>query len=371
MPTLPAMRPRTGARLHDGRPMMADNSSRANWLAPCAVVGVLLTSASPMARAGDAAREWLQRMNQALATRNYDGTFFHLSDGRVETMRIVHRVLGGRVTERLMSLDGSGREFVRNGDALTCYLPDLHTVLVEPRQEHAPFLGSLPQFADDVSGFYRIESQGEAHVLGHAAQKIVVTPKDQYRFGYRLWLDENTAMPLKTQLCDSRGQVIEQILFARLDMPDSIPDSDLAPGVHTQGMRWVRQGPARDSASPALSAYRASELPPGFHLTISGAQTLGGANVPAAHLVYSDGLATVSVFVEAQAPPRQEGGADGKPSPPAEPPMEGLARVGSGFAFSTVIQGHQVTAVGEVPAQTVETIAHSVRSFSSGDLPPH
>ena len=76
--------------------------------------------------------------------------------------------------------------------------------------------------------------------MGHAAQKILVTPKDQYRFGYRLWLDENTAMPLKTQLCDSRGQVIEQILFARLDMPDSIPDSDLAPGVHTQGMRWVR-----------------------------------------------------------------------------------------------------------------------------------
>ena len=132
MPTPPAICPRTGAPLHDGRPMMADNSSRANWFAPCAVVGALLATA-PMARAGDAAREWLQRMNQALATRNYDGTFFHLSDGRVETMRIVHRVQGGRVTERLMSLDGSGREFVRNGDALTCYLPDQHTVLVEPR----------------------------------------------------------------------------------------------------------------------------------------------------------------------------------------------------------------------------------------------
>jgi sigma-E factor negative regulatory protein RseB len=350
--------------------MIVPLCSRANWFAPCAVVGVLLTTVAPMARAGDAAREWLQRMNHALATRNYDGTFFHLSDGRVETMRIVHRVQGGQVTERLMSLDGSGREFVRNGDGLTCYLPDQHTVLVEPRQEHAPFLGSLPQFADDVSEFYRIEAQGETHVLGHAAQRIVVTPKDQYRFGYRLWLDENTAMPLKTQLCDSRGQVIEQILFARLDMPDSIPDSELVPAVHTQGMRWVRQGPARDSASPALSAYRASELPPGFHLTVSGAQTLGGASVPAAHLVYSDGLATVSVFVEAQTPPRQEG-ADAKPSPAPEPPMEGLARVGSGFVFSTVIQGHQVTAVGEVPAQTVETIAHSVRSFSGGDLPPH
>ena len=76
---------------------------------------------------------------------------------------------------------------------------------------------------------------------------IAVNPKDQFRFGYRLWLDEKTAMPLKTQLCDSRGQVIEQIFFARLEMPENIPDSDLAPAVHTEGMRWVRQGPPRET----------------------------------------------------------------------------------------------------------------------------
>jgi sigma-E factor negative regulatory protein RseB len=174
-------------------------------------------------------------------------------------------------------------------------------------------------------------------------------------------------MPLKTQLCDARGQVIEQILFARLDMPENIPDSDLTPAVRTDGMRWVRQGPAHDTASPALSAYRASELPPGFRLTVSGAQTLGGATVPASHLVYSDGLATVSVFVEAK--PDEKLKPDDKPSAAPEPPMQGLARVGSGFAFSTVVQGHQVTAVGEVPAQTVEFIAHSVKSYSGGDLP--
>ena len=201
-----------------------------------------------------------------------------------------------------------------------------------------------------------------------------MNPKDQFRFGYRLWLDEKTAMPLKTQLCDSRGQVIEQIFFARLDMPESIPDSDLAPTVRTEGMRWVRQGPSNDSASPALSAYRASELPPGFRLTASGAHTIGGATVPASHLVYSDGLATVSVFVEAQptdapAAGARVAGADASPSAPAEPPMQGLARVGSGFAFSTVVQGHQVTAVGEVPAQTVEFIAHSVKSSGGPELP--
>jgi sigma-E factor negative regulatory protein RseB len=201
-------------------------------------------------------------------------------------------------------------------------------------------------------------------VLGRPARVIAVNPKDQYRFGYRLWLDQKTAMPLKTQLCDARGQVIEQILFARLDMPETISDADLTPAVRTEGMRWVRQGASEDSAVPALSAYRASELPPGFHLTVSGTQTLGDASVPAAHLVYSDGLATVSVFVEAT--PTLNSGANESTSSPPEPPMQGLARVGSGFAFSTVVQGHQVTAVGEVPAQTVESIAHSVKSFGAG-----
>ena len=339
---------------------------RANWLVPCAVAATLTLALAQRSRGADDPREWLEKMKTALATRNYDGTFFHLSDGRVETMRIVHRVRAGRVTERLLSLDGSGREFVRNNDELTCYLPDQHTVLVEPRQDHGPFLGSLPQFGSDVNEFYRIESLPPTHVLGRAARVIAVNPKDQFRFGYRLWLDETTAMPLKTQLCDAHGQVIEQILFARLDMPENIPDSALTPAVHTEGMRWVRQGPSRDSASPALSAYRASELPPGFHLTVSGAQTLGGATEPATHLVYSDGLATVSVFVEA---PRADNSAEvEKPNAQSEAPMQGLARVGSGFAFSTVVQGHQVTAVGEVPAETVEFIAHSVKSFG-GDRP--
>ena len=130
---------------------------RVPWLIPCAVVGALAVCRCRNRAAPTMPRAWLEKMNQALATRNYDGTFFHLSEGRVETMRIVHRVKAGRVTERLQSLDGSGREFVRNNDELTCYLPDQHTVLVEPRQERGPFLGSLPQFGADVNDYYRIE----------------------------------------------------------------------------------------------------------------------------------------------------------------------------------------------------------------------
>ncbi len=144
-------------------------------------------------------------MNQALATRNYDGTFFHLSEGRVETMRIVHRVRAGRVTERLQSLDGSGREFVRNNDELTCYLPDQHTVLVEPRPGSRPLPGFVAAVRRD--GERVLSHRGVAARRASSAapaRVIAVTPKDQFRFGYRLWLDEKTAMPLKTQLCDSQ-----------------------------------------------------------------------------------------------------------------------------------------------------------------------
>src|SRR6202795_2653706 len=153
--------------------------NRANWLVPCAVVA-LLSALPERSRGAEDPREWLQKMNQALATRNYDGTFFHLSEGRVETMRIVHRVRAGRVTERLQSLDGSGREFVRANGELTCYLPDHHTVLVEPREDRGPFLGSLPQFDSTVSDFYRIEALPPAHILGRPAKVIAVNPKDQF-----------------------------------------------------------------------------------------------------------------------------------------------------------------------------------------------
>jgi sigma-E factor negative regulatory protein RseB len=363
--------------------------ARAGWLIPCAMVGAILTGTPLRSWAAEDPGQWLEKMNRALANRNYDGTFFHLSGGRVETMRIVHRVRAGRVMERLQLLDGPGREFVRNNDELTCYLPDQHTVLVEPRQDRGPFLGSLPQFGADTGEYYRLEALPDARILGRTAHVIAVNPKDQFRFGYRLWLDEKTAMPLKTQLCDSHGEVLEQILFARLDMPENIADAELAPTVNTEGMRWVRQGPAHEAASPTLSGFRVSELPPGFKLTVEGAQTIGDASAPASHLVYSDGLATVSVFIEAQQPapapgPAATGSATssvtGKPAgtvtgsdpapaaPPADAPVEGLARVGSGYAFSTVVQGHQVTAVGEVPALTVEFIAHSVKG---GAEPAH
>jgi sigma-E factor negative regulatory protein RseB len=311
------------------------------------LTGICLALTLTTARAADEdARAWLERMNHALATRNYDGTFFHLRDGKVETLRIIHRVEKGRVAERLVSLD-SGREIVRNDKELTCYLPDQRRVLVEPRQAEGPLLGTLPDFDAAVTENYELEKLPPARLLGRNTQVIAVNPNDAYRFGYRLWIDDETALPLKTQTCDEQGNVVEQVLFANITLPDSIPPSAVTPQVDARGLQWVKQ-PAPTQASAAVAQlWRPGKVPPGFRLTATNTQLMDGSKSPVAHLVYSDGLASVSVFIETKSPDREQ--------------MNGLARVGSAFAFSTTVRGHQVTAVGEVPAQTVQLIANSTK----------
>jgi sigma-E factor negative regulatory protein RseB len=319
--------------------------------------GCLLLLALSVAWADDDdARAWLERMNQALATRNYDGTFFriHLRNGTVERLRIVHRVEDGKVAERLVSLDGSGREIIRNDEELTCYLPDQRRVLVESRVEAGSLLGTLPSFDANIADHYQVEKLAPGRLLGRPTQVIAVNPRDAFRFGYRLWIDEGTALPLKTQLCDEKGNVVEQIVFANITVPDSLPKSAVEPHVNTEGMQWVRQPAPSAKGATVASNWRAAKVPPGFKLTATSTQVLEASGSPVTHLVYSDGLASVSVFIEAQ------------PTDPDQ--FKGLAKVGSTFTFSTTTRGHQVTAVGEVPPQTVQLIAHSTQPDSRGEL---
>lgn len=301
------------------------------------------------------ARAWLERMSEALASRNYDGKFFHLRNAQSETLRIIHRVDGGKISERLIALDGSGREIVRNDTEVVCYLPDRRLVLVEKRTGNEPLFGSLPVYSEGLSQHYDIEAGKTAKVLGRKTQMISVQPRDRFRYGYRLWLDYETAMPLKTQLCDRDGQVIEEILFAQLDLPASIPAESLKPETPAEGFRWFRQ--AVLPAAPAdAEIWRVVKLPSGFRLTTRRVQAVTGSSAAVQHLVFSDGLASVSVFIE--------------PRPRTAAPLQGLAKMGSAFAFSTEIRGHQVTAVGEVPAATVEVIAESVEIRESASAAP-
>jgi sigma-E factor negative regulatory protein RseB len=175
-----------------------------------------------------------------------------------------------------------------------------------------------------------------------------VRPLDDYRFGYWLWIDVDSHMPVRSDMSDGSGRVIERLRFTKLEFDNGIPDSAFEPELDRRKLRWVRQSPQADDEAPG---WRAAHVPPGFRLSASGVQALAGPSAPVGHLVYSDGLATVSVFIRV---PR-----------PGVVPAEGTSRSGVASAYTTVVDGHQVTAVGEVPTRTLKAIATSLRPASA------
>ena len=312
---------------------------------------LVLTLASAAAVAADTPQYWLDRMNDALTTRNYDGVFSHWQNGRVETLRIVHRVLDGSITERLESLDGSGRQFVRSGTELTCYLPDQHTVLVEKAPPTLMPAG-LPKVDSGVGDYYVLQSEGITRQMGEKAQVISVTPRDGFRYGYRLWIQRSSGMPLKTELLDTDGTVIEQVVFSSLSLRRHIADQEFVPQLATAGYHWLREDAAPATPAPPAGpgVWTGAQLPPGFHLAAQTAQMMPGVQEPVTHLVYSDGLATISVFVQATEIIRSA----------PNPVRAGVAQVGSSSAFTSVQSGHKFVALGEVPPATVRFMIESL-----------
>lgn len=311
------------------------------------LVGLLVTG---VCAAGDFAEDpllWLARMETALTSRNYVGVFVHEHAGQTETLQVIHRSVGVPA-ERLVSMDGSGREFIRKGGDLLTYLPDQRAVLVEKSTDRSLVLGSLPHMDASLTSRYDVRELASRRLLGRDTRVIAIEPKDQYRFGYRLWIDEATAMPLKSQLRDARDAVVEQIVFTSLKLPAQVADIALEPAVDAKGFHWVRYQSTTVADSSAATNWQAEQLPAGFRLTARATQQMPGAAEPVAHLVFSDGLASVSVFVEMKADTPATGRSD-------------VARVGSSSAYSTVIDGHRVTVIGEVPPETVRAIASSLR----------
>ena len=300
----------------------------------------------------DEARGWLQRMEQALDTRNYDGRYIHSTESQSETLRIVHRFQDGKVTERLVCLDGSGRESVRTDSQITTYMPDKRSVVVEVRSDTDPLLKVIPDYKPELEAYYDIATGPVKQILERPTQVIVVQPRDDYRYGYRLWLDTETAMPLKSQLLDKNGRIVEQMAFAELRMSAKVADSDLTPRINATGYEWIRYEVKRHTIDASTVGWQVQNLPPGFKLTVTRVRPMAGSNMTSRHLVYSDGLASVSMFIE------QDG------SEPLTAPA-GLQKVGSSHAYQEEKSGYTVTAVGEVPAITVKTMVVSLTPKST------
>ena len=307
---------------------------------------ILLSSWFIAPAQADDAQDWLNRLGLAAQQQSYQGTFVYERNGSFSTHSIWHRVEDGKIRERLLQLDGVAQEVVRVDGRTQCISGKLASGLGDVADAAARKFD-----VEKLKAWYDIAVVGDSRVAGRPAVVVALTPRDPHRYGVELHLDRETGLPLKSLLLNDKGQLLERFQFTRLETvePDAgqlKASSQCEPIVASNGQDQTGQGDL---------AWHSDWLPPGFELTSSSVHRDPRANSDVTSLLYDDGLARFSVFLE---------------------PLKGMAaadarlQLGPTVAVSrrlTTPEGEiMVTVVGEIPMGTAERIALSMRSGSSG-----
>ncbi len=305
----------------------------------------LLLSAAPLYAedSAAAARQWLAKMSTAVHTLNYEGTFVYLHDGNMISMRIIHGAGPKGEQERLIALNGVGREMMRDPKVITNIQYQHSAEVVAKSRSRKPFPAGLLSNNAALDKYYNFCLCGEGRVADRLTRVVLVSPRDAYRYGYRLWIDEASGLLLRYELINAQGAPLEQLMFITLELhpapPAGLPDPD-------EGAATQSAAPRAEATSVPDKIWRITRMPEGFTQTEHGHRTLSSHAVPMEHIVLSDGLAAVSVFIEKL---------NGTPG------FKGSRQVGAVRAYGSVLREHQITVVGGVPELTVRMIAESIQ----------
>lgn len=312
---------------------------------------LLLLSSQPFAANAQPAdpAAWLQRAVMASHRLNYTGNFVYQHGGQVETSRITHRVDEAGEHEKLEALDGPPKIIIRNNDEVLCYLSDKKTVKLERGGSRKLFPDILPHHLSGLADSYTVKLLGQERVADRDSQIILLEPKDNYRYSHKLWADVVTGLLLKAGMFNEKNQMVDQFSFTQITIGGVVgKDQFRMPSASRRSPQ-----PARISLydkEPVNTGWAAAQLPAGFKKIQEFKRNMPGRTQPVSHLVYSDGLVAVSIFIE--------------PSSPAKA-TEGLTSQGAINVYTRYVSDHQVTALGEVPSVTVMQIANSLTSTAS------
>jgi len=289
-------------------------------------------------------QDWIDRMGTAIQVTNYAGTVVRVRDGKVDTFKVVHTIKDGVVREKVVIQDGNGLEIIRNGNEVHCILPDHESVLVEEWNNQSTLFSTLPSSDIRFGNEYDVLIKDFERVAGRKSAKLAIVPHDNYRYGYRIWLDTETGFPLQTQLIGDDNGPLEHVKFADISIQQDIGSGALVSSYSTDNWKWYTE-PRVTMKREVESEWVSTQAPSGFRVISTQQKILPDAEDPLTHIVYSDGLVTVSVFI----------------APVDEDRTPARSSVGASNSYSTVIDGYRVTAVGQVPQITVEQIAKSMR----------
>lgn len=318
-----------------------------NMINRLVTVIILIFPATVVAEDIDHIQRLLGKMQHAAHTVSYDGTFVYSQNSQLSAMRIIHGADKKGERERLVSLDSTGREVIRDRNGVTCFLPDSNAVVVEKNRPPVQFPPPFPEKIDHLTAQYKFSLKGEEKVAGQLALKLVIEPRDRFRYGHELWIDKKTGLLLKTHLLNEQARPIEQFMFTHIKYLKQVPDKLFKPAIDSRKMTWYEatKNSAETEHGKAKRVWQITQMPVGFKRDHQGSHRMPTSNKALDHLVFSDGLASISVFID-----------DKK----ADDNLMGGTRMGAVNAHGRSFNGYHVTAVGEVPHATVKMISESI-----------
>lgn len=331
---------RLSTRSHPGRP----HTGAREWLAAWLVAILALAAVPAQAHAREPAESWLLKLGPALNMTTYRGVFVYSRGEQVSSMAIAHRYRDGRVDERLVVQDGANGEIIRRGGRVVCVLPEYGRIQLDQLIPSGPFAEAFASQQVPVGAWYQPELLGEDRVADYPAVVIGLQPRDNDRYGYRLWMEKNSGLLLKSHV-RHKEKVLERFQFTTLEIVDDLPDSEFE---IRSGVEVMELTPALPlSGEPGrMEGWTLGWRPEGFMPTTAPKGTRGQA------VAFSDGLATFSVFVE----------------PARSPEMpQGASRIGATTLYMHYTDPAKpgrprmlVTVVGEIPPKTAMRVAQSV-----------
>lgn len=310
---------------------------------------------STAAAADDAARALLDKMSHSFRELNYQGTFSYQQGDSIESLRIAHALIDGEEFERLQYLDGEPREILRRGHTLTCIHPGHQLVRLYHQQSNLKLIAEGESTVEQgIEKYYGFSVEEKSRIAGRDAVNLLVRAKDTHRYSYRLALDEETGLLLRSELLGAQDQVLERFQFVEISLGavplDYFDDADNSyQAAHVGPVAAVNnQMEVNDQAEKDALRWRVGWLPGGFMPVVADRDFVTDDMV-----TFTDGMTVFSVFLERKVDP--ETMAKG---------VEGVARRGATIAYSRALllaeHPHRVTVVGEIPKQTAQQIAQSV-----------
>jgi sigma-E factor negative regulatory protein RseB len=238
---------------------------------------------------------------------------------------------------------------------MTCVYPEGKAVQDNHRPLGRCFPIDLLQRLNKASDYYTVTLGQHERVAGHNTKQLVMTPIDNYRYGYSLWFDKQTELLLQASLINLNGDALETFAFSSVNMNIDIPEQSLKPELKGNEMTWNRKQEKMKRNTivntSGQSPWKFGFLPEGFELVTQKNRFKARNGAPIEQRVYSDGLNSISVFIEKIKAQHVH--------------LHGRSRKGVVNAFGTIISGHFITVVGEVPALTVEKVGASIEYNAS------